>query len=185
MPFVPAARSPWGPPTHSAVIVRVPGAEPVVADHRRAYDESASWGVPAHVTVLFPFADPAGLDDGVHARLTRAVTGVRGFMATFASTAWFGDTVLWLAPEPAEPFRSLLSSVATAFPEHPPYAGAHDEVVPHLTVGQDAPVETLRAVERQVRRGLPLRSRVSEVEVIAGRPEVGGAWAVVGRFPLA
>jgi 2'-5' RNA ligase len=185
MPFAPATPSPLGPPTHSAVIVRVPEAEPVVGHHRRELDESAPWGVPAHVTVLYPFMAPEQLDDTVHAKLTRAVGTVPEFTATFGSTAWFEDRVLWLAPEPPEPFRALTSSVAAAFPEHPPYEGVHDEVVPHLTVGQAAEVERLRAVERQVRSTLPVRKRVTEVEVIVGRPEVGGSWAVVGRFPLA
>jgi 2'-5' RNA ligase len=185
MPFASATPSPLGPPTHSAVIISVPEAEPVVGHHRRAHDESAPWGVPAHVTVLFPFMAPSDLDDRVHAKLTRAVATVREFTATFRSTAWFADKVLWLAPDPAEPFRTLTTSVAAAFPEHPPYDGAHDVVVPHLTVGHDAPVETLRAVERQVQPSLPVQKRVTEVEVIVGRPEVGGCWDVIGRFPLA
>ena len=75
----------------------------------------------------------------MHAKLSRAVATVPEFTATFGSTAWFEDKVLWLAPDPAEPFRALTASVAAAFPEHPPYEGAHDDVVPHLTVGQDAP----------------------------------------------
>jgi 2'-5' RNA ligase len=128
---------------------------------------------------------PSDLDDGVHAKLTRAVATVREFTATFRSTGWFADKVLWLAPDPAEPFRTLTTSVAAAFPEHPPYEGAHNDVVPHLTVGHDAPVETLRAVERQVQPSLPVQKRVTEVEVIVGRPEVGGSWDVIGRFPLA
>jgi hypothetical protein len=38
--------------TETAVIIPVSSAEPVVAEHRRRLDPSASWGVPAHVTVL-------------------------------------------------------------------------------------------------------------------------------------
>jgi hypothetical protein len=30
-----------------------------------------------------------------------------------------------------------------------------------------------------------VQKRVTEVEVIVGRPEVGGSWDVIGRFPLA
>jgi hypothetical protein len=39
-------------PTESALIVAVPAAEPAVGALRAAYDPAASWGVPAHVTVL-------------------------------------------------------------------------------------------------------------------------------------
>jgi 2'-5' RNA ligase len=185
MPFASPRPSPLGPPTHSAVIVTVPAAEPVVAHHRRELDASAPWGVPAHVTVLYPFLDPAELDDGVHTKLGRAISSVPEFTATFPRTDWFADKVLWLAPEPSAPFRQLTMSVAAAFPEHPPYEGLFEDVVPHLTVGHDAPVETLRAVERQVKPGLPVKMRVTDVQVIVGRPEVGAVWDVAARFPLA
>ena len=52
-------------------------------------------------------------------------------------------------------------------------------------MGQDAAPETLRAVERQVQPALPVQKRVTEVQVIVGRPEVGGSWDVIARFPLA
>lgn len=187
MPFASPSPSPLGPPTHSAVIVAVTEAEPAVAHHRRQHDASASWGVPAHVTVLYPFMDPADLDEGVHARLARAVGAVTGFSAAFPRTDWFDEQVLWLAPEPAEPFRELTRSVAAAFPEHQPYGGVFDDVVPHLTVGMQsphAPAESLRGVERQVRPTLPVKATVTEVQVIVGRPEVGGRWDVVARLPL-
>lgn len=185
MPFAPPTPSPLGPPTHSAVVVTVPEAEPVVGHYRRGLDASAGWGVPAHVTVLFPFLDPGELDDAVHQRLTRAVAGVPEFAVTFPHTGWFTQQVLWLAPEPAEPFRVLTSAVAAAFPSHPPYGGAFDDVVPHLTVGLDAPEETLRAVERQLTPTLPVHTRVTNVQVLVGRPEAGGSWDVVARLPLA
>lgn len=188
MPFAAPSPSPLGPPTHSAVIVAVPEAEPVVGHHRRRHDASAAWGVPAHVTVLFPFMAHGDLDDGVHTRLARAVATVAEFTAAFARTDWFDEQVLWLAPDPVDPFRELTHCVAAAFPEHPPYGGAFDDVVPHLTVGMlgpEAPAEVLRAVERQVRPALPVQSRVTQVQVIVGRPEVGGSWDVVARLPLA
>src|SRR4029453_6115329 len=111
----------------------------------------------AALAVLSLFMARSDLDDGVYAKLTRAAATVPEFTVTFGATGWFADKVLWLAPDPAEPFRALTTSVAAAFPEHPPYEGVHDDVVPHLTVGQDASVETLRAVERQVRPGLPVQ----------------------------
>ena len=45
-------------PTESAVIVAVPAAEPAVRAHRQQFDRAAAWGVPAHVTVLYPFVPP-------------------------------------------------------------------------------------------------------------------------------
>jgi hypothetical protein len=42
----------------SAAVLLVPEAEPVVGVTRARYDRSGRWGVPAHVTVLFPFVPP-------------------------------------------------------------------------------------------------------------------------------
>lgn len=37
------------------MLVLVPGAQAVVASHRAGLDDAAALGVPAHVTVLYPF----------------------------------------------------------------------------------------------------------------------------------
>ena len=49
----------------SALIVEVPDAEPIVGEHRQRWDTSAALGVPAHVTVLFPFMHPSDIDNSV------------------------------------------------------------------------------------------------------------------------
>ena len=61
--------------TETAVVVPVPAAEPVVAGHRRRLDVAASWGVGAHVSVLYPFAPPSVVDDALIARLDAALRG--------------------------------------------------------------------------------------------------------------
>ncbi len=172
-------------PTQSAVVVTVPAAEPAVARHRLELDRSAAWGVPAHVTVLYPFVPPARLDPGVLARLADAVASVPRFDCTFARCAWFGADVLWLAPEPDRGFRDLTSAVASAFPEHPPYEGAFPDVVPHLTVGElrfGSPAR-LRRAEEEVCRRLPLSVEVAAAHLLVGsdRP---GSWSVRAALPL-
>ena len=179
MPFAAASPSPLGPPTHSAVIVSIPEAEPVVGHHRRVLDESAPWGVPAHVTVLFPFMDPTELDDDVHAKLSRAVATVPEFTATFGSTAWFDEKVLWLAPDPAEPFRALTTSVAAAFPEHPPYGGKYQSMVPHLTVAMSNDEDLLARIEADLAGRLPIRIRVHHAALYEHTPD---GWKV--RTPI-
>ena len=88
---------------------------------------------------------------------------VAAFDCVFAHTEWFGDEVVWLAPEPAEPFRAPHApAIWQAFPDHPPYAGAlPDDPTPHLTVGgpiRDA-AAALLAAEAAVRAGLPVHTR--------------------------
>src|SRR5277367_3174305 len=42
----------------SAIIIPVPEVEPIVGPLRLEYDGTARLGVPAHITVLYPFCPP-------------------------------------------------------------------------------------------------------------------------------
>ena len=53
----------------TALIIEVPEAEPAVGALRLAHDSSAARGVPAHVTILSPFADGAVVDEARLAEL--------------------------------------------------------------------------------------------------------------------
>jgi 2'-5' RNA ligase len=170
-------------PTHSALIVTVPAADPIVGHHRSRYDRAASWGVPAHVTVLFPFVPPDQIAVDTIERVAVAVASVPAFTAAFNRTAWFGEDVVFLAPTPTEPFVQLTAAVAAAFPEHPPYEGAHDDVVPHLTVAHGAPSSALREVELDVEPQLPITTHVTAVEWWRGRLEAR-AWTPFRQLPL-
>jgi 2'-5' RNA ligase len=173
-------------PIETAVIVPIPVAEAIVAAHRRRLDPAATWGVPAHVTVVFPFVRYAELDEDVLNRLAEALQPVGAFTCVFARVEWFGDQVVWLAPEPDAPFRQLTRVVWDAFPEYPPYRGAHLDVVPHLTIGgplPGAPAE-LRAAEAEVLPKLPFTAVVNQVLVMAGTREPD-SWRAIRKVALA
>jgi hypothetical protein len=182
--------APAAAPTQTAVIVPVAAAEPVVDIHRQRLDRAASWGVPAHVTVLHPFLPPDALDDDALAALAAAVRSVPAFACTFAATGWFDRDVVWLQPHPDEPFRRLTRAVWHAFPDHPPYAGAHDGSTPHLTIGERIVAEqhgggvaALEKAEAAVLAALPVRQRIDHVLVITGSP-IPGSWRTMHRLPL-
>ncbi len=168
----------------SALIVTVPEAEEAVAVHRARFDEPAGFGIPAHVTVLFPFMPPSQIDAPVIGTLASALSTVPRFTATFGSTGWFGTAVLWLAPEPAAVFGTLTTVVTDAFPGYPPFGGRHEVVVPHLTVGHAVAAggELLEA-EARVLRHLPIRADVTEVALWCGT-DVPGGWRRQTGFPL-
>ena len=170
--------------THSALIVTVPEAEPAVQRHRERLDRAASWGVPAHITVLFPFLPPADIDERVLDTLGRAAASVPAFFLTLDKLGWFGERVVWLAPSPAEPFQQLTAAVTARFPAARPYEGAFDEVIPHLTLGHDHPADVLTAAGDAVLPHLPIHARVDALRLITGRPEAGGSWLTRGLFPL-
>ena len=82
----------------TALVVLVPAAEALVATPRRHHDPAAAVGVPAHVTVLYPFRpDVDGDTDAVVAALAASVPS---FEVTFATVARFPGGVVYLAPDP-------------------------------------------------------------------------------------
>ncbi|KUL30837.1 2'-5' RNA ligase family protein [Actinoplanes awajinensis] len=169
-------------PTQSALIVPIPEAEPAVAALRARLDRSASWGVPAHITVIFPFLPPDQLSPQVLAAVGLIAAGVPRFFLSLDRVGWFDERVLWLSPNPAEPFRELTNRLAVRFPAALPYGGQFRDVVPHLTVGHDRP--GLAEAADAVAPALPIRARVTALRLITGRPEAGDSWQTLTDFPL-
>lgn len=101
--------------------------------------------------------------------------------------AWFGDEVVYVAPDDPEPFVALTSAVVAAYPDHPPYGGAYAEITPHLTIGHGQELGVLRSAEQEVLPRLPFRQRVDHVELWSG-PDLaggrGGPWRRVRDYAL-
>lgn len=142
----------------SAVVVPVPEAEPLVARWRATWEPPAPPGVPAHITVLFPFLRPGRIDEEVLGLLTESAAGVEPFAFELTEVGRFPQTV-YLAPTPAEPFAVLTRRAWERFPERPPYAGRYPGVVPHLTVTTTPDEETLKRAAAEAVASLPITSR--------------------------
>lgn len=164
----------------SAIIVpvQVPLA---VARLRDRMDPSAAQGVPAHVTLIYPFMPADGLTDDVHRRVAQIVAAESAFPLMFSAVGRWPN-VVYLAPEPAEPFRRLTRALAAAFPDYPPYEGVHEQVVPHLTVAQDVPDDYLAAAEHALPAMLPIRDVAREAWLIGHTPDV--PWHTLWRLPF-
>ncbi len=167
----------------SGLVLEVPEAETTVRAHRDALDANARLGVPAHVTVLFPFMPPAQIDSFVLAKLQRLFSGSAAFDFRLTHTEWFGDDVLWLAPESPQPFRALTELVHEAFPDFPPFAGQFPDVVPHLTIAHGCDVADMKAAEAALEQHLPIQACATTVTLMA--QTVGGTWTKMAAFPLA
>ena len=71
----------------TAFVVRVPEAEAHVRDLRERFDPSVRLGVPAHITVLFPFMAPEYVVEDVRSRIAQVFADVQVF--SFSSCgAW-------------------------------------------------------------------------------------------------
>ena len=162
------------------MLVRVPEAEPVVGEWRQRYTLDAPAGIPAHVTVLFPFVEPERLGE-VEGRLAELVAGTAAFDLAFARTARWPE-ILYLEPEPAEPFVALTHAIEREWPDQPPYGGAHETIVPHLTVAESADAAVLDRIAADVEPKLPIAMRVHEASLFV--EDHAGHWSEHSRLPL-
>jgi len=170
--------------TQSALLLATPEAEELVHKWREELDPAAGWGIPAHITLLYPFAPPDRITDEMLATVKETVGTSRSFHYSLRDVRWFGDQVVYLAPNPEAPFLSLIHSLVGAFPAYLPYGGRFAEVVPHLTVGNGAAVGRLQEVARALAGQLPIHAVASQVLLMTGATS-SNSWTVRERFVFA
>jgi 2'-5' RNA ligase len=164
----------------TALIVEVPEAEAVVRELRAEHDWSAQHGVPAHVTLLFPFVPTEQFDDSLRAELRELFVEEASFGFTLPRVARFPE-VAWLAPEPDEPFKALTALIESRYPDYPPYEGIHEEVIPHLTVAEgDSDLQD--EVEDALTPSLPIAAQARAVTLIV--EDAAGWWHLDEQYPL-
>jgi 2'-5' RNA ligase len=165
----------------SAVILPIPEVEPVVARLRGKYDPSARLGVPAHVTLLYPFYPPP-LPDREITTLQGLCRSIEAFAFSFTEVRRFPATV-YLHPDREETFTQITRLFIKTWPDCKPYGGAHADIVPHLTVADRVDAETLSAVEDSLRGQLPIPCVAREVWLLTSNQK--GIWSKKAGFPLA
>jgi hypothetical protein len=170
-------------PTLSAIVGLFPAVDAVVSSYRDRLDPSAPWGVPAHVTVLFPFVPPHALGAHVEERVEDVVARLRPAEVTFNRVGWFGEDVVYLAPEPDDWFRVATAGIAAAFPDYPPYAGEIDDPTPHLTIGDGAPAAEMQRAAEELAGKLPMQERLDHLALMVGS-EAPNSWRVLHEFQL-
>jgi 2'-5' RNA ligase len=172
-------------PIESALVVLVPEAEDLAKPFRDQYDPSAADGMPAHITLLYPFKlsdqdDQAALD-----YLGKCFERFALFGFALASIRRFPDAVLYLAPEPDEPFRQLTLAIWDQYPESPPYGGKWPDIIPHLCLAWVSDEHKLDRIADDFARAsqgrLPIRGTAAEVALMEKR---SGRWFVRTTFAL-
>ncbi|HWE56426.1 MAG TPA: 2'-5' RNA ligase family protein [Acidimicrobiales bacterium] len=165
----------------SAVLIPVPAADSVVGEWRFEHDPVAAAGVPAHVTLLVPWLPPDEITDDDLRELDDELSEVDAFDFDLTRVDWFGRRVLWVAPEPADPFLKLTHRLADRF-HTPPWDDEFDEVIPHLTVAHASDGVELAPIADDVATRLPVRCRAEEVWVMVGGH--GSRWELRHRVTL-
>ena len=165
----------------SALLILVPQAESLVSRWRREFDPSASVGVPAHVTLIYPFVPAEAIGASEIATLRMLFGAASSFAFELTSSARF-PTMVYLRPVPDEPIRALTASLERAFPAYPPYGGAFDEVIPHLTVAEIGDEDVLTRIETELPSGIRIHVEVDEATLMTQRSD--GFWRVAETFAL-
>jgi 2'-5' RNA ligase len=167
----------------SALIVAVPEASSAVDEWREQTSSAKpSNGVPAHITVLFPFVPPTRLEDALTEDLRSLFARFECFSFELRTTGRFPD-VLYLVPEPAERFVRLTEAVSHAYPNYPSYEGAFDTIIPHLTAAE-GDADTLDRAEADVVARLPITARATEIVLLEEIEPCSARWEARARFPL-
>lgn len=164
----------------TAVVIEVPEAEPAVGAHYWQHTRSGREGLQPHVTLLIPFFDS---EEVPLPELRRVLAAFQPFDFALTEPGRFGahDLVLWLTVRPAQPFVALTEALVAAFPAYPPYGGAFDDIVPHLTVAVGRGAAVLDAAEREVVGSLPIAARATAASVVQN---VDGRWLLQASVPL-
>ncbi len=126
----------------TALLVEVPVEARVDDFRQRHLAATVARGLPAHVTVLFPFAAATDVDARLRAEVAEHFRTITAFTAELTRVDRF-DAHVWLAPEPHERFIALLTETHARFPQFPPYGDAFAEPVPHLTIAEVGPGESV------------------------------------------
>ena len=162
------------------LIVPVREAESAIQPSREEYVPVWADGMPAHVTLLFPFPRLDQLDAAGRADLTSLFAAAPSIRVTFAEVGRFPD-IVYLAPEPSDWFVVLTEALSSRFGLLP-YGGIHGSIVPHLTVARHPDPAVLAEMTASLVKHLPIESEVREVWLMEEAAD--GHWVHAATFPL-
>jgi hypothetical protein len=173
---------PWNEPGSTAIVVLTREAEPVVGSIYGEHSQAGRDGMIPHVTLVIPFVPAAAIDDGIDYRLRSLFGSFASFDYRLRQLESFESGVLYLPPEPTRPFVELVSALVEEFPEHLPYEGIHDEVIPHVTVAVSEDDALLERIRAEVAPGLPIRCRAEEATLVERDTDL--RWNPAASFAL-
>lgn len=170
----------------TVIVITVPEAEPAVDLLRREHTKDGAEGMPAHVTLIYPFTDDSQLVAGRISEVRAVLERFSSFEFELSAVRRFDnlpdESYVWLAPSPSEPFIEIVEALASAFPENPPYGGAYPAIVPHLSVAASTNESLLDHVADQIADALPIKARAEAARILQ---QVHGVWKVRVEIPFA
>ncbi|OGO55884.1 MAG: hypothetical protein A2V85_11930 [Chloroflexi bacterium RBG_16_72_14] len=168
------------PSGRSAIVIRAmlpSGLEAL----RRRHVTDAEDGMPAHVTLLYPFAQPDAIEVGVRESLALIAARHPAWRMRLVAQARWPDT-RYATVEPDVPVRALQADLAAAFPSLPLYGRpAPFEFVPHVTIAEGPGVDDPAVGRDPAWHELPVSFTVDAIELFVA---LAGTWRSEDRFML-
>jgi hypothetical protein len=148
-------------PGRTAVVIPVPSLDPVLDAVAARWPGAVRSGIPAHVTVLYPFVPSGvGLTDRAVERCRELCAGAGPFRVTF-ERAVVGPAIVSTAPVPAGPVVALARSFSMEWPEFPPYGGRFGPAPdPHVTLALGVDPVRNAEIAALVDEALPVRAEL-------------------------
>ncbi len=132
---------------------------------------------------MFPFLPPPDLSEQVIQELERLVGSAPPFDFKLTRLSEFDHGVVYLEPEPAEPFVRLTGDIGSRFGLLP-FAGEFGDVpVPHLTLAMPQLHSVTQRMVDQLAPLLPIKLRAEQAWLMVGDNTHG--WERVRRMPFA
>lgn len=139
-------------------------------------------GLPAHLTMLYPFVEPGRLRADVRQILAAVAARTPPFEYRLTGAATWPDAI-YAAVDPVARFIALQGMLAEAFPAFPIYGTDPGfEFVPHVTIAEGPSTGNAALLDDPAWQSLPRTGRVASIEVIARPPYA--PWRTIWRLPL-
>lgn len=175
--------------SHCAALVLIPPAEvwePIEAV-RRMYDPKIRRWMP-HITLAYPFLPPERFGEAADA-MEGPCAARDEFTVTFRRFGAFprnrGDSILWLAPEPADAMANMRSALAGVLEPLRPGLFGYRSFEPHLTVGRFKKRGELRAaMDELASRWQPLVCAIGRVCLIERENRPDARFEISRSIPL-
>ena len=160
------------------LLLITPEAEPLVGDWRAKHDDSARFGIPAHVTVRTPFLPPERWRDP-------KLSLLESFLPTEVTLSRLEDRPggLVILVEPDEALREMTEAVSLQWPTLPPHKGNRSDLAYHITVVRTASDSIRTQAWEAIAPNLPLKAAGTELWASAGSLEEGLQHVVLVRTP--
>jgi 2'-5' RNA ligase superfamily len=161
----------------TGLVIPVPAADALLASVGARYPGTVREGVPAHLSLLYPFVAAAELDERVTCALGELLVKQAPMPVQFAE-CYRHDGFVALRPDPLDGLKELVNKTRRQWPDVVPYEGVYGDVEPHLTVAMRCSAETAVTIEQEVTVELPISAELREAWLVAFE----GQWTLRERF---